>query len=104
MFGWNKHAGEKEAKARAQRESLLAAGHARGERAGVVGSDHGNPEVDRTDPQVLRARALDRLASDLEQWPLSGKEEEAEVQRKIKEMKASEKHERLVKVGGSLPG
>ena len=101
MFAWNKKEGEKAARARAQRDSLHAAGQV-GERAGVAGSsDHGNPEVDRTDPEALRAKALGRLASDLEQWPLSSKEEEAEIQRKIKEMKDSEKHERLMKVGGA---
>lgn len=60
-------------------------------------------EVDRGDPEAARARALSQLANDLEQWPLSRKEEEEERQRKIKEMKAAEKHERLMKVGGHLP-
>jgi hypothetical protein len=55
------------------------------------------------DPEAARAKALSQLANDLEQWPLSRKEEEEATQRKIKEMKAAEKHDRLMKVGGRLP-
>jgi hypothetical protein len=88
MFGRSKKDDEQRQRVQAHPDSLNAAGWG---------------EVDRDDPEAARARALSQLANDLEQWPLSRKEEEEVMQRKIKEMKAAEKHESLMKVGGRQP-